>query len=54
MATNPQLPREPEQEQRLRAAESEEWKGSRPFPWALVGAMLMILAAIGIAWYFFH
>ncbi len=52
MATNPRVPEEPERPQ---VVEPEpEWKGSRPFPWGLVAAIIVILCAIGIAWYFFH
>jgi hypothetical protein len=62
MATNPQFPNEPERrnagprlvEEKARLVEEKEWAASRPFPWALVGAIVVILIAIALAWYFFH
>lgn len=48
MATNPRLPESPLQ------PEQPEAHGDKVFPWPLIAVILVILAGIALAVYFFH
>jgi hypothetical protein len=51
MASSPQFPERP---RGPRLVDRREPNRNQPFPWVLVTAILTILVAITIAWYFFR